>query len=829
MQHLAHYLYRDSNNQLTFRLILPRLLQQRFPYASREIRWSLDGIAVDEARDLALDLAERIRRLRFRLGEIKTAEGLQQELARIRDSIAPLSQQPEAQPSSAPLSSQIACPVLDLSLTIGRMRYEQLRQTPTFLLREQQQFTLQVPLPDLLGAAYPLLLKTQVFELHTLNQEEAQQRALFVLQGMAELTQLLERHLERSEWLPLYQACFQLETLRRYLLPEHGLHFRHNPRWLALRPLDLRERDHEFLRRLDNPAGASDASHQLHPAIAGPHRFELDMPEPLRSSYPQLPAQLTFDLHTQDVHEAVLKSGFVLERFDWLCGLILQGQQFGSGIPSLNELRIHVEAIRTRLRPDNDIPLPPGQTPPTAPTPERDDNWTLPTTHQDAIPANPLGALFAGGLQPNHEQSPEARMTIQQLMERYRRDQELTGQWSHQGTRFLNCARLEVACELLGPLRPIHTVTTEDFRNLRTVLMMYPRNRRQLSELNGIPIHVLIEQGGYESIHPRTAKKYFDLAKSMFRFAFENEWLARDVAGPVRLKEKTRTKSSRARRAYTLQELERMLNGPVYQLVEVPRWRMDSYKFWLPLLGLFTGSRLNELCQLTLEDIYPAPEGIWMISHNLNHPHKLLKNASSERAIPLHSVLLEKGFLDFVRQRRAETSSSKALLFPEMRADTRRAHSHIASRWFCGDPNRAGYLQQCGFPRCNGLSFHSLRHTFINQLRQTGVDQPRIQALTGHSNDTTTADYGNDYSIDIKLQTIEMLRFSIDLGHINFERYKQLQKHGHRPGRPSRDAEPNSPIREAIRHEKSDTGLLVNWLKHQQSELPLPERSTRTH
>ena len=268
MQHLAHYLYRDKNNQLTFRLILPRLLQQRFPYASREIRWSLDGIAVDEARDLALDLAERIRRLRFRLGEIKTTEGLQQELTRIRDSIAPLSRKPEVQSAPAPApapaqkSSQIACPVQDLSLAIGRMRYEHLRQTPTFLLREQHQFTLQVPLPDLLGAAYPLLLKTQVFELHTLNPEEAQQRAAFVLQGLAELTQLLEQHLHRSEWFPLYQASFHLEALRRYLLPEHGLHFRHNPRWLALRPLDLRERDHEFLRKLDNPAGASIPGHR---------------------------------------------------------------------------------------------------------------------------------------------------------------------------------------------------------------------------------------------------------------------------------------------------------------------------------------------------------------------------------------------------------------------------------------------------------------------------------------------------------------------------------------------------------------------------------------
>jgi integrase len=823
MQHLAHYLYRDKNNQLTFRLILPRLLQQRFPYASREIRWSLDGIAVDEARDLALDLAERIRRLRFRLGEIKTTEGLQQELARIRDSIAPLSRKPEVQPAPvpAPKSSQIACPVQDLTLAIGRMRYEQLRQTPTFLLREQHQFTLQVPLPDLLGAAYPLLLKTQVFELHTLNPEEAQQRAAFVLQGLAELTQLLEQHLHRSEWFPLYQASFHLEALRRYLLPEHGLHFRHNPRWLALRPLDLRERDHEFLRKLDNPAGASNAPHCLHPATATPHLFSVDMPALLRSQYPQLPDRLAFELHTHDLHEAILKSGFVLERFDWLCGLILQGQQFGSGIPSLNELRIHVEAIRARLRPDGDVPLPPGQTPPTTPTPGSDDGWTLPTTGQDASPANPLGALFAGGQQPRNEQSPEARMTIQQLLERYRRDQELTGQWSHQGTRFLNCARLEVVCELLGPLRPLHSVTTEDFRNLRTVLMMYPRNRRQLSELNSTPIHVLIEQGGYEAIHAKTAKKYFDLARAMFRFAFENEWIARDIAGPVRLKEKARKRSTRVRRAYTQSELKQMLNGPVYTTEKVPRWRMDNFKFWLPLLGLFTGSRLNELCQLTLEDIYQTPESVWVISHNLNHPHKLLKNNSSVRDIPLHSVLLEKGFLAFVAQRRAVVASTKELLFPEMRADIRRAHSHIASRWFCGDPQRAGYLQQCGFPRLNGLSFHSLRHTFINQLRQTGIDQPRIQALTGHSNNSTTAEYGDDYNIEIKQQTVEMLRFNIDLSHIDSERFQQLQNKGHRPGRPSRAAEPSRARRTSTATEANDAGTLIEWLKHQQSELPL--------
>ncbi|WP_322981291.1 site-specific integrase [Pseudomonas sp. C11] len=821
MQHLAHYLYRDSNDQLVFRLILPRLLQQRFPYVPREIRWPLDSMSVEDARELALDLAERIRQLRFRLGEIKTGEGLQHELAAIRASIRPLGPQTAPRKTAPPHSSQIACPVQDLTLTIGRQRYEQLRHMPTFMLREAQQFTLQVPLPDLLGAAYPLMLKTQVFELHTLDSAEAQQRAQFILQGMAELKELLEQHLQRGEWFPLYHASFQLEALRRYLLPEHGLHFRHNPRWLALRPVDLRERDHEFLRKLDNPAGASNAAHCLHPATGSPHLLDIDMPEPLHSNYPQLPARLTFDLHTHDLHEAVLKSGFALERFDWLSGLVLQGQQFGGGIPTLNELRIHVEAIRARLRPDSDLPIPPGQTPPTTPTPDHNDGWAIPNSHLDSAPANPLGALFAGGLVPQNEQSPDARMTIQQLMERYRRDQELTGQWSHQGTRFLNCARLEAACELLGPLRPIQSVTTEDFRNLRTVLMMYPRNRRQIRELNDTPIHFLIEQGRYEVVHPKTAKKYFDLARAMFRFAYENEWIARDIAGPVRLKEKARKRSARVRRAYTPQELEQLLNGPVYVCPKVPRWRMDDFKFWLPLLGLFTGSRLNELCQLTIEDIHQTPCGVWVISHNLNLPHKLLKNSSSARDIPLHSVLLEKGFLDFVAQRRAAAKSSKELLFPEMRADTRRAHSHIASRWFCGDPQRAGYLQQCGFPRLNGLSFHSLRHTFINQLRQTGVDQARIQALTGHSNDSTTAEYGDDYSIEIKQQTIEMLRFKVDLSQIDYAHYQRLQKHSHQPGRPGRRHEQPHRPRKSLGIDGSDNRPLVNWLKDPRPGLSL--------
>jgi integrase len=787
MQHIDHYLYRDANGQLTFRLILPRLLQQRFPSVAREIRWPLPGTSEEDARALARDLANRIRLLRFRLGQIKTAESLLHELAEIRAGISPPQPQPKAPRPSVAHSSQLPCPVLDLSLSAGRPRFAQLQMTPTFLLRDREQFTVQAPLPDLLGAAYPLLLKTQVFELQTPDQKQAHTRAAFILQGLAELTQNVEAHLNRGEWLPLYLVTFQIEALRRYVMPDHGLNFLHNPQWLALRPQDLRERDREFLELVGRSADGVDSGHQLFPAVGGPHSLETAVPPLLRQHYPQLPERLPFNLYTSDLHEAVLKSGYVLERLDWLEDLVQQGERFGGGIPSLNELRIHVEAIRARLLLD-DLPNPPtGQTPPVSPAPSSPANTPTPSRREDLAFANPLGALFATDFQARAERSASP-MTVRELMERYRREQEMTGQWSHQGTRFLNCARLEAACELLGLSRPIDSVTTEDFRNLRTALLMYPRNRRQMRELNDIPIHTLLEQGGYEAVHPKTAKKYFDLVRSMFRFAFENEWITRDIAAPVQLKEKTRKKSSRQRRAYSHQELKTLLNGPLYTATTTPRWRMDNFKFWLPLLGLYTGSRLNELCQLTIDDIHQSPEGVWLMSHNLNHPHKLLKNGSSERDIPVHSVLIEKGFIDFVSLRRKEASSGRELLFPEMKADTRRAHSHIASRWFCGDPQRAGYLQQCGFPRRNGLTFHSLRHTFINQLRQAGVEQPRIQALTGHVNESTTADYGDGYNVRLLQETIECLKFSIDLSHISFDRYRQLQLVSYKPGRPRNSA-----------------------------------------
>jgi integrase len=73
--------------------------------------------------------------------------------------------------------------------------------------------------------------------------------------------------------------------------------------------------------------------------------------------------------------------------------------------------------------------------------------------------------------------------------------------------------------------------------------------------------------------------------------------------------------------------------------------------------------RLNEACQLYLDDIRQDNAGIWFISINDDAEDKSLKTKASEREVPIHSKLIEFGFLNYVNQVR--TLGHKRL-FPEL-------------------------------------------------------------------------------------------------------------------------------------------------------------------
>jgi integrase len=140
---------------------------------------------------------------------------------------------------------------------------------------------------------------------------------------------------------------------------------------------------------------------------------------------------------------------------------------------------------------------------------------------------------------------------------------------------------------------------------------------------------------------------------------------------------------------------------------------------WLPMLAMYTGARLSELAQLTPSDLVEEPDGHWL---NITDKaeHQKLKSVAAKRKIPVHQVLIEKGFLTYAMAQAKEGHASMWPMLP-MRRD--KAGGYF-SNWF------GRYLKSLGI---TSLDFHSFRHTFRSKLVLANTPEAVIDNVMGHS------------------------------------------------------------------------------------------------
>ena len=193
---------------------------------------------------------------------------------------------------------------------------------------------------------------------------------------------------------------------------------------------------------------------------------------------------------------------------------------------------------------------------------------------------------------------------------------------------------------------------------------------------------------------------------------------------------------------FTLEDLKALFESESY--------RNNSFNFpseyWIPTIGLFTGCRLNEIAQLTVSDISEI-DGVKVLSI-LDEDKKRLKNESSRRIIPIHSKLIDLGFLDYVNTRLAFDNVGR--LFPELKESNQKTgdYSKEPGRRFTAYRR----LMNVGDDKLNPVTgkregksrkvFHSFRSTFIVALRKAGVPKERRTRLAGHEfSDTQDSNY----------------------------------------------------------------------------------------
>nr|WP_245176483.1 site-specific integrase [Stenotrophomonas maltophilia] len=169
-------------------------------------------------------------------------------------------------------------------------------------------------------------------------------------------------------------------------------------------------------------------------------------------------------------------------------------------------------------------------------------------------------------------------------------------------------------------------------------------------------------------------------------------------------------------------------------------WAMKApHRWWVPMIGLHTGARINEVAQLKLNDIVQEA-GVWCIkiqktvdadlSHrDRNRSRQSLKGKAAVRTLPIPQPLLDAGFLAFVEDIRA---CGHPRLFPHLSAGVRRDNGDTNARYSQGVLNQfSRYMKDLGFPK--GVGFHAFRHTLATELHHMGVADEDIALVTGHS------------------------------------------------------------------------------------------------
>ncbi len=137
-----------------------------------------------------------------------------------------------------------------------------------------------------------------------------------------------------------------------------------------------------------------------------------------------------------------------------------------------------------------------------------------------------------------------------------------------------------------------------------------------------------------------------------------------------------------------------------------------------------------------------------------------LKNQNSQRLIPIHSELLAIGLVDHGEKTNA---SGHERLWPEFRRCKHGSYSASYSKWFGQYKNLIGLTD-------SKKTFHSFRHTFIDQLKQIDVPDGKIQELVGHANHSiTTGRYGKPYRPTTLKEIIEALDYGLDLRDLHMD------------------------------------------------------------
>ncbi|WP_318248641.1 site-specific integrase [Geomonas subterranea] len=296
--------------------------------------------------------------------------------------------------------------------------------------------------------------------------------------------------------------------------------------------------------------------------------------------------------------------------------------------------------------------------------------------------------------------------------------------------------------DILGDVA-VKDVTKQTMLDLRSKLMRLPANRyKKYPEQT---IQQLLEMPNIPPMSIKSVNKHIGGMAALLRYCADEGIVSVNNATGLKLSDKKRADEDRS--TYSKDDLKRIV-------ASLPRDPATPERYWIPLIGCYSGMRLNEICQLYVEDVQEV-EGVWCFSVN-DAKDKRLKNQASERMVPVHPKVIQLGFIEYLEQAR---SAEAPRLWMNLTWMDIHGYSNGFGKWYqrfnreyvTDDPKKV---------------FHSFRHLVTDTLKQAGVQDSLIAEMIGHSHGShsmTMSRYGKRYQPKLLLETIVLLDYGIDI------------------------------------------------------------------
>lgn len=267
--------------------------------------------------------------------------------------------------------------------------------------------------------------------------------------------------------------------------------------------------------------------------------------------------------------------------------------------------------------------------------------------------------------------------------------------------------------------RPVADITGDHCRLFFEEVAHWPRHASLRPDYAGMSVKEVLTKSkalGEPAPSQATLNKHRQRLSAFFNWLLQNKHIVHNpLLGLVRQKKDDAEEETG--RPFTQDELNK-----VFQPAAFETWAQGHpHRWWVPMLGLYSGARVNELSQLYVDDIETVA-GVAGYHINKRFPGQKIKTNASRRFVPLAQPLLNAGFLTYVEDIR---KAGHQRLFPHLPNNDGNGFGRQMSKQFAAFIKKRGVTEE-------GLGMHAFRHTLATRLDRAGVSESTIARITGH-------------------------------------------------------------------------------------------------